>query len=203
MNRTPQELRAFFEQEGIDFDDCVRAFGEGEGNNPYVRAVMGMAEEGDLEFDDVTVVSEGGDHGAYVLGWKWVSFEEADIGSASLEAMCKALDAHLSFGAENTGQWPLLAKLEWLQETLSNFAEELDDIGNDDPIHDVSQAICWTTDFGTFTFTPSTAIADLLAEARASQQLHEADAKAVEIYLDEFGDKLDRMLTTYSLERAA
>lgn len=34
-----------------------------------------QAVEGDLEVDDSAIVSEGDDNGAYVTGWKWISFE--------------------------------------------------------------------------------------------------------------------------------
>jgi hypothetical protein len=31
--------------------------------------------DGELEIDDVAIVSEGDDNGAYVMSWRWVSFE--------------------------------------------------------------------------------------------------------------------------------
>ena len=36
-------------------------------------------DEGTLEFDEGCVVSMGGDNGAYVEGWQWVTDEEAGI----------------------------------------------------------------------------------------------------------------------------
>lgn len=37
------------------------------------------ARNGGIEFDDGCAVSEGGDNGAYVQGWIWVSFEDTDL----------------------------------------------------------------------------------------------------------------------------
>ena len=34
-----------------------------------------LEREGELEFDESAVVSEGDDNGAYVQAWVWVSFE--------------------------------------------------------------------------------------------------------------------------------
>jgi hypothetical protein len=34
-----------------------------------------LAREGEIEFDDDAIVSEGSDNGAYVEGWIWLSFE--------------------------------------------------------------------------------------------------------------------------------
>lgn len=36
----------------------------------------GDGDDGDIEFDDNAIVSEGEDNGAYVQAWVWVSFTE-------------------------------------------------------------------------------------------------------------------------------
>jgi len=37
------------------------------------------AQEGDLEFDADSIVSMGEDHGAYVSGFKWISFDDTPL----------------------------------------------------------------------------------------------------------------------------
>lgn len=38
-----------------------------------------LAREGELEFDDDAVVSEGNDNGAYVQGWAWLDFSGTNL----------------------------------------------------------------------------------------------------------------------------
>lgn len=38
-----------------------------------------FGREGELEFDEGCLVSEGDDNGAYVQGWRWVSFAGTDL----------------------------------------------------------------------------------------------------------------------------
>jgi hypothetical protein len=47
-----------------------------------------LAREGELEFDDDAIVSEGNDNGAYLQAWAWVDFggttlDKDQSGSAS------------------------------------------------------------------------------------------------------------------------
>lgn len=46
-------------------------------NGKYVSAVETV--DGELEVDDDAVVSRGGDPGAYVMCWTWVSNEQAGV----------------------------------------------------------------------------------------------------------------------------
>lgn len=62
---------------GLTFGDCVAVFGKDD-SNPYVAAAREQVEEGVLELDDTTVVSESDDGGAYVLMWKWIDNPEGD-----------------------------------------------------------------------------------------------------------------------------
>ena len=41
--------------------------------------------DGDLEFDEGCLVSEGDDNGAYVEAWKWVDFEGTDFNKSDGE----------------------------------------------------------------------------------------------------------------------
>ena len=59
---------------GLTFGECVRAFAA---RNPkehltLIEQARGLYEvEGSVEFDDVSIVSEG-ESGAYALSWVWV-----------------------------------------------------------------------------------------------------------------------------------
>ncbi|ARJ65971.1 hypothetical protein WV31_10060 [Magnetospirillum sp. ME-1] len=51
-----------------------------EEDSPYIAyAQSNLAKGGELEIDDTTVVSHGGDAGAYVHAWVWVSDDDAGI----------------------------------------------------------------------------------------------------------------------------
>lgn len=63
---------------GMPFHVCSHAYGEDD-NNPYVAAARFDARDGELEVDDVAVVSKGDDDGAYVMTWLWVSDNAAGI----------------------------------------------------------------------------------------------------------------------------
>ena len=47
----------------------------------YRAAAMDQSSGGELEVDPNAVVSKGGDEGAYVMAWLWVSDDEAGIES--------------------------------------------------------------------------------------------------------------------------
>jgi hypothetical protein len=68
-----QELKS----QGLTFSDCVSFYGEDD-SNPYVLAARKRSLEGDLEVNDVSVVSNGSGPGAYVMSWIWVSDLEID-----------------------------------------------------------------------------------------------------------------------------
>lgn len=64
---------------GLTFADCVRFFGERTAREQRIAqlARARLKREGELEIDDVTVVSEGEDNGAYVMAWVWLDFSGA------------------------------------------------------------------------------------------------------------------------------
>jgi len=75
MMQELQELK----KEGLGFSACIEVFGERRENNPYATAVFEADHvDGELEVDDVTVVSMS-DDGAYVMSWIWVSDDEVGI----------------------------------------------------------------------------------------------------------------------------
>ena len=74
--RTPTRLKALAKIKGLTFADCIRFFGE---RNARERRIVELArtrllQEGELEIDDVAVISEGPDNGSYVMAWAWVDF---------------------------------------------------------------------------------------------------------------------------------
>jgi len=69
---------------GLTFGDVLHVFGQALESSPYGRAAhKHFNNEGELEFDDVTVVSEGGDPGAYVMCWRWIGDELLDEDAAA------------------------------------------------------------------------------------------------------------------------
>lgn len=195
--KTPEQIKQFLAKHHIEFADCVAAFGESESTNPFVRAARKRGDEGELEIDEVAIVSDGGDPGAYVLSWLWISFGDADVGSAAMEDLCAFLVPRLTLA--DTERWPLLARLDWLQDLLSNFADEIDDIEHEAIRLGASpHQLTWQTDYGAYGFTPSSALRDLVAEGRRLG-VPEVTVKAVEIYLDRYEEKLDAMLLVVQL----
>lgn len=68
---------------GMTFSDCVAIFGSDD-SNPYVDAARKhFHREGEVEFDDTTVVSESEDAGAYVMAWIWVDDIKMDLDDAA------------------------------------------------------------------------------------------------------------------------
>lgn len=68
-------LKAYTDAGG-DFASCTRAFASAD-SHPIVQSARLLQKDGELEFDDRVVISEGDDGGAYVLAWVWVDAEEA------------------------------------------------------------------------------------------------------------------------------
>ena len=65
-------------QTGLTYPDCLPVLAALE-DDPYVEAARQLiAGDDDLSIDDRTITSEGNE-GAWVLGWIWVSDEEAGV----------------------------------------------------------------------------------------------------------------------------
>ena len=201
QQRTPAQLRAFLEGEGVDFAACVAAFGQSAEENAYVRAAQGKAEEGELEIDETAVVSEGSDPGAYVLAWVWVSNTDAGVDSSALEALANVVGPTLSIDRPEDRH--LLAAVDWLEETLSNFAEEIDTIHEEKVEDDAPVGVRWQTDFGCFEFVPSEVIEQMRVLAETRSLLDRATLHAVLAWLESYGDKLDRCIRAIRLGELA
>ena len=79
---TLQDQLLDLKDKGLTFTDCVNAFGVDRDEDPHAQAAAEIYGcDGELEFDDTLVVSNGDDPGAYVMCWRWVTDEEAGIAS--------------------------------------------------------------------------------------------------------------------------
>jgi hypothetical protein len=58
---------------GLNFADVTTFFAGKAGERDKKIAAMVKTRDEDFE-NDFPIVSEGDDNGAYVLGWRWVSF---------------------------------------------------------------------------------------------------------------------------------
>lgn len=73
MSAMHDQLKALIE-EGLTFSECVQAFGVpsiGDKADPFAAVARSYAEEGVIEVDDITVLSES-EEGCYVMAWLWV-----------------------------------------------------------------------------------------------------------------------------------
>jgi hypothetical protein len=72
------DLLKAYTDAGGDFGSCTRAFAAPDAH-PIVQAARLLQKDGELEFDDRVVISEGDDDdaGAYVLAWVWVDADQA------------------------------------------------------------------------------------------------------------------------------
>jgi predicted dehydrogenase len=63
----------------LEFSAIVPLFAESAEDSAYVRTAQENAREGEFEVDEPAVVSRGDDDGAYVMGWMWVSNDDAGL----------------------------------------------------------------------------------------------------------------------------
>lgn len=175
---------------GFAFEDLLPAFAETEEANPFVKAARELVknDEGSIEVDEPSVVSRGDKEGAYVLGWIYVSNEEAGClpNSVVLERLYDALDISddESFNARRL----------WLEETLSNFSEEIDELDSEEVTHADPNEIHWAQEGEIYTFHPSEALTVLLASVERMGSLDAPDIARVKLFIERFGDKLNRVV---------
>jgi hypothetical protein len=75
--RQSTKLRALERIKGLNFSDCIKFFGERNKREKRVGALARarLSREGELEIDDMTVISEGDDNGSYVMAWVWLEYK--------------------------------------------------------------------------------------------------------------------------------
>jgi hypothetical protein len=67
---------------GLTFADCLTFFDSKATDRD--KKIAGMVGWEDEKFEcDNNIVSEGDDNGAYVLGWRWVSFHGTELDKES------------------------------------------------------------------------------------------------------------------------
>jgi len=177
-------------ENGFLFEDLLGAFAETEEANPFVKAARELVknDEGSIEVDEPSVVSRGDKEGAYVLGWIYVSNEEAGClpNSEVLERLYDAL--------EPSDDVSLNARRLWLEETLSNFSDQIDGLDSEDIAVAEPVQIHWEQDGEFYSFHPSEALKYLLDSVERQGALDLPDVDRVKRFIERFGDKLDRAL---------
>lgn len=72
-NKIDPKQAALAAIEGLTIGDVHQFFNERA--TPHEKQIADMVETSDEDFEcDDYIVSEGDDNGAYVMGWRWVSF---------------------------------------------------------------------------------------------------------------------------------
>jgi len=176
---------------GTLFGECTNAHGKSEAESPYVRAAMEKTDGGDIQVDPVAVVSES-DSGAYVQAWMWVAESEADeyTNAACIEEIARL--------AKHDAKGSLAEYVAWAEDLVSNFAEEINDIGVEQ-LHEGStpRHIEWLCKDGKtrLQFRPSDALEALRKAAGAAYPI-EALVAWLGVFLGAYGEKLDRMLAS-------
>lgn len=190
MPQSTEDLRALLRNK-MSFTDAVLAFGESATESPWVQAARGKVEEGELEVDETAVVSLS-DDGAYVSAWVFVSTAEAgqettsDLVKVILDYARETMSHALYRIAVGSTAWDtervkrVAAYCAWLQETLENFHEEIDEA--ELPVVTKKRPmIDWAYEGVTYTFNPLKAISELVALTRnnisvsgRAERLHQA-----------------------------
>lgn len=101
---TNQQVLAELKGKGMTFGECVTAFAAEE-SNPFVRCAQDQAQEGSIEVDSKTVVSES-ENGAYVQAWMWVSLNQVmETYKPELEAAGYRIHLGTEEDGELNGRW--------------------------------------------------------------------------------------------------
>lgn len=196
-------LKALVDQ-GLSFSDCVKAFGAPEGD-PFAAAAEEMyVIEGSIEIDATTVLSQSA-AGAYVMAWVWVDNSDAGILSNSelleevYENARRAADGGVSLPSEE--MMLLAAQCDWLEDLISNFADELDSIA-EEKAEGAPGPVNWQgLDGKSHRFMASSAITSLSLRGR-DQGLSDQHYDSVCQFIRDHGNKLDAMLNVLEVAAA-
>ncbi len=181
-------------ENGLSFSDCIAAFAAPEGD-PYVTKLRSLvAGDDDTEVDERAVVAPSGG-GAFVQAWIWVGNEEAGM-LKHADLLEQVLDH-----ARNETDTPTeehAAYADWLEDLITNFADELDDIEHE-VVTQLPGSITWIDEAGKpWTFMASAALFALVQQARLG-----VDGLSVELtnqadnFCRQYGNKLDAMLRSF------
>lgn len=76
MSEKTEDLFDQFVKAGGTFSDCVHYFGKRQTPEELEYGEIAkndVGEEGEIEFDDIPIVSKADtEHGAYVMAWVWI-----------------------------------------------------------------------------------------------------------------------------------
>ena len=186
---------------GLTIGECIRAFAV-PGDDPYVSAARATIDaDDDTEIDDHTTTSVG-DGGAWVLAWLWIS--DAQAGVLSHSAMLEEVLVHArkaltrAYGLDVETARLRENQADWLEDLLSNYADEVDDVASARPESEPS-AILWVDGEGRdVLFAPSDALLHLLALARQAG-LRERAAEHCERFCAQHGSTLDAVLVVVQI----
>ncbi|MCW5230951.1 hypothetical protein [Verminephrobacter eiseniae] len=187
--------------QGLTIGECIQALAVPD-DDPYVKAARRSILGGDdLEIDDRTATAPG-ERGAWVLGWFWISDEQAGVlsNSAMLEALLDYARGALAGAHGLDAETARLRRnqADWLEDLLSNLADEVDAIALARPTS-APGAILWVDRQGRdVLFAPSDALLALLDLARQAG-LEERVAGQCERFCAQYGSTLDRMLTVVQI----
>ncbi len=175
----------------LNLKDCLNVLAD-DGDAPFVDYAREHLASDDVAFDDVTITSRG-DDGAFVLGWLWVGNDGADLfcHSALLESVFESAGLVLSRpGSSEIDQ----VYADWLEDLVSNYADELDDIKDETPTGSPGPVVWQDPEGELHEFLPSTALARLLELARQGG-LTPAKADKAQLFCSTYGTVLDALLS--------
>lgn len=181
---------------GYTFSDVSTPFAVDSDTDPYAKAAcLKVAnEEGSIEVDGTTVISKGDDDGAYVMSWIWVSDVEAGVVSNSkkLTWLVECLDSIEQ-------QSVVYVHRAWLEDTLANFSDEIDEIESEQPVWGEPTELQWQHDGQVHTFLASDALKSMAAAAKDNELLDEPDMTEIESFITTHGAKLDLILRSATI----
>jgi hypothetical protein len=180
---------------GMDLGVCTRAFAVDD-NDPYAIYARANLTSNEVELDDAVCIAPG-DDGAFVMMWQWVSSSQAGIVSNS-----ECLELLLDFASEKLVRETLTTTehqttriyLDWLEDLISNFADELDSIAQITDLRSGPHTIDWLDEHHqTHTFAPSEALAWLHHYAYQGER-NALNEQLVHAFMAAHGKTLDSVL---------
>lgn len=176
------------------FNEAIKKFGTSVEKSVYLREAH--AQKNDLPsglgltIPDCSVVLPycGG---AMVMAWLDISDDSARVSevSACMERMLECVSPKPGTILDVYSQW--------LEELLTNYSSELDDLANTAPITQEREKLAWSdpNHDDLVKFYPSDALTSLLAESSKHEFMDASDADRVKAFIDSYGEKLDCILS--------
>jgi len=199
LDADPVKILSVMKSRGAEFDSCIQVFGVDANSDPYSKKACEYLLGGDdHEVDEKTVISHS-DGGAWVMSWLYITNEEAGVFPYAelLESLLDHAAPSIKNGFDSVGgkQPPLNIYADWLEDLITNYADELDQIETCTPTGE-GREISWedAESLRIFRFYPSKAVEALLQVA-FNNGLPESQRQQVETFLTKHGSTLDAVLT--------